>query len=113
MARGDGIQIRPAIRGSAIPRRLGGPTLPDRVHRPGQARSSSVGRPIATVGSRHRGRGPSAEEPPQRELAVRRRPLEKIHAPSDLGSGPETPRGGVQPPPPSATRTPPDLTTPY
>src|SRR2546430_3614343 len=66
MAGGDGVQVRPGLRGPSIGPRLGASAALDRVDRQGEAWTASRRGPTTTVGPRHRGRGASAQEPPQR-----------------------------------------------
>src|SRR5205807_1617203 len=78
-------------------RLLAWPTLRGVVRYPHQERTclrvlrAMRGRAILAddVGPRDRGRGPSPQESAQRELAVRRRPLEEVHAAPDRHPGPE------------------------
>src|SRR2546427_11443869 len=89
MVGGDGVPVRPGFPGPSIGPRLGGSAALCRVHRQGEAWTASRRGPATTVGPRHCGRGASAQEPPQCELAVRREPLEKVHAPPDRDASPE------------------------
>src|SRR5207302_4563305 len=89
MAGGDGIEVRVAVRGPPIRWRLGTPAVPDRDDRHREARPPPCVGPTDAVGPRNRGRGPSPQESAQRELAVRRRPLEEVHVAPDRHPGPE------------------------
>src|SRR2546429_674444 len=79
----DRLLAWPSLRGPPIRRRLGTSAALDRVDRHREARPPSRVGATDVVGPRDRGRGPSPQESAQRELAVRRRPLEEVHAAPD------------------------------
>src|SRR5207245_10478493 len=97
MARGDEGEVLPSVRGASLRPGLGPADAPYRLDGHGEAGASSSGGSIPAVGPRHRGRGSSAQEPVEPELAVRRRPVEEVHAPPDRHAGPERYGRVVQP----------------
>src|SRR5437667_379315 len=86
-----------AVRGPPCRPRLGREAVPHRLDGHREAGAPSSFGAGAALGPHHRRRGPSTQEPLQPELAVRRRPLEEIHAARHRDSGPERHGRALQP----------------